>query len=314
MIRIGLVGMGYLGRIHLKVLQDLPAHFHIAGVFDHNTDRSAELRSEIPGLSIFTSYQELLQNSDAVAIIASTPAHFDLAAQAIRSRKAVFIEKPICSLLIDAQQLKVLAAQHQVLVQVGHIERFNPLLMALFTQIEGKAFQVLKSNRSASFQLRGSEVSVVLDLMIHDIDLVLALTSATIENIEVTAKQQQSEHPDEVWAKLTFSNGMVAELFASRIAAQRTRTLDLSLLQETYHLDLINQAMTIQSITGENNTIHVKPHNAMQQQWLEFAHCYEQQLVPRVDIQAGIAALQLALQIEASAKEYISQNTIQSIQ
>ena len=314
MIRIGLVGMGYLGRIHLKVLQDLPAHFHIAGVFDHNADRSAELRSEIPGLSIFASYQELLQNTDAVAIIASTPAHFDLAAQAIRSRKAVFIEKPICSLLSDAQQLNVLAVQHQVLIQVGHIERFNPLLMELFTQIEGKAIQVLKSNRSASFQLRGSEVSVVLDLMIHDIDLVLALTPATIENIEVTAKQQQSEHPDEVWAKLTFSNGMVAELFASRIAAQRTRTLDLSLLQETYHLDLINQAMTIQSSTGEHNSIQVMPHNAMQQQWLEFANCYEQQLVPRVDIQAGIAALQLALQIEASAKEYISQNTIQSIQ
>ncbi len=314
MIRIGLVGMGYLGRVHLKVLQDLPAHFHIAGVFDHNTDRSAELRSEIPGLSIFTSYQELLQNTDAVAIIASTPAHFDLAAQAIRSRKAVFIEKPICSLLTDAQQLKVLAAQQQVLVQVGHIERFNPLLMPLFTQIEGKAIKVLKSNRSASFQLRGSEVSVVLDLMIHDIDLLLALTPATIENIEVTAKQQQSEHPDEVWAKLTFSHGMVAELFASRIATQRTRTIDLSLSQETYHLDLINQEMTIQSSTGEHNSIQVKPHNAMQQQWLEFAHCYEQQLVPRVDIQAGIAALQLALQIEASAKEYISQNTIQSIQ
>jgi predicted dehydrogenase len=150
--------------------------------------------------------------------------------------------------------------------------------------------------------------------MIHDIDLLLALTSATIENIEVTAKQQQSEHPDEVWAKLTFSNGMVAELFASRIAAQRTRTIDLSPSQETYHLDLINQEMTIQSSTGEHNSIQVKPHNAMQQQWLEFAHCYEQQLAPRVDIQAGIAALQLALQIEASAKDYISQNTIQSIQ
>jgi len=314
MIRIGIVGFGYLGRIHFAVLQELTAQFHVVGVFDRNPNALNDFTNSLQELIRFNTYQELLDSVDAVAIIASTPAHYELAAQAIRSRKAVFIEKPICSLLSDAQQLKVLAVQHQVLVQVGHIERFNPLLLALFTQIEGKAFQVLKSNRSASFQLRGAEVSVVLDLMIHDIDLVLALTPATIENIEVTAKQQQSEHPDEVWAKLTFSNGMVAELFASRIAAQRTRTIDLSLLQETYHLDLINQAMTIQSSTGEHNSIQVKPHNAMQQQWLEFAHCYEQQLVPRVDIQAGIAALQLALQIEASAKEYISQNTIQSIQ
>lgn len=314
MIRIGLVGMGYLGRIHLKVLQDLPAHFQIAGVFDHNKDRCIELRSDTPDISIFASYQELLLNVDAVAIIASTPAHFDLAAQAICSRKAVFIEKPICSLLSDAQQLKVLAAQHQVLVQVGHIERFNPLIVALFTQIKGEAIQVLKSNRSAPFQLRGSEVSVVLDLMIHDIDLVLALTQATIETVEVTAKQQRSEHPDEVWAKLSFSNGMIAELFASRIAAQRTRTIDLSLSQENYHLELIKQEITIQSTTGENNTIHVTPHNAMQQQWLEFAHCYQQKLIPRVDILAGIAALQLALQIEAKANAFISQNTIQSIQ
>jgi virulence factor len=208
----------------------------------------------------------------------------------------------------------VLAAQHQVLVQVGHIERFNPLIMALFTQIEGQAVHVLKSNRSAPFQLRGSEVSVVLDLMIHDIDLVLALNNAAIEKLEVTAKQEQSEHPDEVWAKLTFSNGLVAELFASRMATQRTRTIELSLAQGIYHLNLISQEIKFQSSSGENNTIQVRPHNAMQQQWLEFAQCYEQQLVPRVDIQAGIAALQLALQIDASAKEYISQNTIQSIQ
>lgn len=314
MIRIGLVGMGYLGRIHLKVLQDLPAHFQIAGVFDHNTDRSIALRSEMPELSIFASYQELLQNTDAVAIIASTPAHFELAAEALRAAKAVFIEKPICSLLSDAQQLNLLAEQQQVLVQVGHIERFNPLIMALFKQIEGQAIQVLKSNRSAPFQLRGSEVSVVLDLMIHDIDLVLALTSAAIETVEVRAKREQSEHPDEVWAKLTFSNGMIAELFASRIAINRTRTIDLSLAKQTYHLDLINQEITMQSNTGVNNTKQVKQHNAMQKQWLEFAECFEQQLVPRVDIQAGIAALQLALQIEASAKEYISQNTIRPIQ
>lgn len=314
MIRIGLVGLGYLGRIHLKVLHELPAHFQIAGVFDHNEDRSIELRSDSPDLSIFASYQELLLSVDAVAIIASTPAHFDLASQAICSQKAVFIEKPICSLLSDAQQLKVLAAQHQVLVQVGHIERFNPLIVALFTHIKGEAIQVLKSNRSAPFQLRGSEVSVVLDLMIHDIDLVLSLTQATIDKVEVTAKQQRSEHPDEVWAKLSFSDGMIAELYASRIAAQRTRTIDMILTQENYHLDLIQQEITIQSISGENNTLHVTPHNAMQQQWLEFAHCYEQQLVPRVDIHAGIAALHLALQIEAKANAYISQNTIQSIQ
>jgi hypothetical protein len=314
MIRIGLVGMGYLGRIHLKVLQDLPAHFQIAGVFDHNTDRSIELSTEAPALTIFASYPELLQHTDAVAIIASTPAHYELATQAVRAAKAVFIEKPICSLLSDAQHLKVLAEQHQVLIQVGHIERYNPLIMALFSQIEAQPIHVLKSNRSAPFQLRGSEVSVVLDLMIHDIDLVLALNKAAIETLEVTAKQEQSKHPDEVWAKLTFSNGMVAELFASRMAPQRTRTIDLTLAQEAYHLNLINQEFSIQSSSAESNTIQVKPHNAMQQQWLDFAHCHQQQLVPRVDVQAGIAALQLALQIEAGAKEYISQNTMQSIQ
>ena len=314
MIRIGLVGLGYLGRIHLKVLQDLPAHFQITGVFDHNRDRSNELRSEAPQFAIFTSYQELLQNADAVAIIASTPAHYELAAQAISSGKAVFIEKPVCSLLSDAQQLKVLSEQHQVLVQVGHIERFNPLVMALASQREGEAIQVLKSNRSAPFQLRGSEVSVVLDLMIHDIDLLLALNQVAIDTIEVVAKQERSQHPDEVCAKLSFSIGTVAELFASRITAQRTRTIDLTDSHASYHLDLINQEITIQSIMGENNTIQVQAHNAMQQQWLEFVNCYEKQLVPTVDIQAGIAALLLALQIEASAKAYISQHTIQSIQ
>ena len=105
MIRIGLVGLGYLGRIHLRVLQELPVHFQIAGVYDHNRERSNELRSQEPQFTIFTSYQELLQNADAVAIIASTPAHYELAAQAISSGKAVFIEKPVCFSVEESKKL-----------------------------------------------------------------------------------------------------------------------------------------------------------------------------------------------------------------
>lgn len=314
MIRIGLVGIGHLGRIHLQVLQDLPAHFELVGIYDHNQERLAALKFEASKLRIFSSYEELLEHTDAVGIIASTPAHFELAALAIKSEKAVFIEKPICANLAEALQLKTLTEIHQVLVQVGHVERFNPFISALTPHLKGQTLQHMHSNRSAPFQQRGAEVSVVLDLMIHDLDLLLNWNPVAVVKLEVEAKQEQTEHPDEVRAKLSFSNGMRAELFASRIAVQRIRTIALTCSHETYHLDLIKPESTIQSASGELSNIQVIPQNALQQQWLEFAQCFEQQSVPSVDIKAGISALQLALDIEALAKSYISQNSISSIQ
>jgi predicted dehydrogenase len=306
MIRIGLVGFGHLGRIHLKVLQDLPAHFSVVGVYDHNKQRQSLLSQTDPTIEHFSSYEALLPAVDAIGIIASTPAHFALAAQAITLGKSVFIEKPICTQLSDALQLEKLLLLHPVVLQVGHVERFNPVILTLVPRLNAKAIHYFEAWRTAPFQKRGADVSVVLDLMIHDIDLLLTVFKDTPTQIEVEAKQDQSELPDEVLAKLTFADGRLATLFASRITEQRKRTIDIKMVDTQYSLDLLGHQLRATSASGEQTVISIEAHNALRMQWLDFSRSIVDKIEPKVDVRAGINALRLALEIESLAQHYIA--------
>ena len=306
MIRIGLVGFGHLGRIHLKVLQDLPAHFSVVGVYDHNKQRQSILYQTDPTIEHFSSYEALLPAVDAIGIIASTPAHFALAAQAITLGKSVFIEKPICTQLSDALQLEKLLLLHPVVLQVGHVERFNPVILTLVPRLNAKAIHYFEAWRTAPFQKRGADVSVVLDLMIHDIDLLLTVFKDTPTQIEVEAKQDQSELPDEVLAKLTFADGRLATLFASRISEQRKRTIDIKMVDTQYSLDLLGHQLRATSASGEQTVISIEAHNALRMQWLDFSRSIVDKIEPKVDVRGGINALRLALEIESLAQHYIA--------
>ncbi len=310
MIRIGLVGFGHLGRIHLKVLQDLPAHFSVVGVYDHNKQRQSILYQTDPTIEHFSSYEALLPAVDAIGIIASTPAHFALAAQAITLGKSVFIEKPICTQLSDALQLEKLLLLHPVVLQVGHVERFNPVILTLVPRLNAKAIHYFEAWRTAPFQKRGADVSVVLDLMIHDIDLLLTVFKDTPTQIEVEAKQDQSELPDEVLAKLTFADGRLATLFASRISEQRKRTIDIKMVDTQYSLDLLGHQLRATSASGEQTVISIEAHNALRMQWLDFSRSIVDKIEPKVDVRAGINALRLALEIESLARHYIAIKSI----
>ncbi len=310
MIRIGLVGFGHLGRIHLKVLQDLPAHFSVVGVYDHNKQRQSILYQTDPTIEHFSSYEALLPAVDAIGIIASTPAHFALAAQAITLGKSVFIEKPICTQLSDALQLEKLLLLHPVVLQVGHVERFNPVILTLVPRLNAKAVYYFEAWRTAPFQKRGADVSVVLDLMIHDIDLLLTVFKDTPTQIEVEAKQDQSELPDEVLAKLTFADGRLATLFASRISEQRKRTIDIKMVDTQYSLDLLGHQLRATSASGEQTVISIEAHNALRMQWLDFSRSIVDKIEPKVDVRAGINALRLALEIESLARHYIAIKSI----
>ncbi len=310
MIRIGLVGFGHLGRIHLKVLQDLPAHFSVVGVYDHNKQRQSILYQTDPTIEHFSSYEALLPAVDAIGIIASTPAHFALAAQAITLGKSVFIEKPICTQLSDALQLEKLLLLHPVVLQVGHVERFNPVILTLVPRLNAKAVYYFEAWRTAPFQKRGADVSVVLDLMIHDIDLLLTVFKDTPTQIEVEAKQDQSELPDEVLAKLTFADGRLATLFASRITEQRKRTIDIKMVDTQYSLDLLGHQLRATSASGEQTVISIEAHNALRMQWLDFSRSIVDKIEPKVDVRAGINALRLALEIESLARHYIAIKSI----
>ncbi|MEY4287255.1 MAG: hypothetical protein RL511_1341 [Bacteroidota bacterium] len=315
MIRIGVVGLGYLGRIHLQVLHDLSSQFLIAGIYDHHTEKIQEVLTLFPNLPSFNSYSDLLDAVDAIAIIASTPAHYQLAHLALEKRKSVFLEKPMCAELHEAQQLVQLVSRQNGLLQVGHVERFNPALQAVLPRLDAQPLQQFRAQRTGPFQQRGAEVSVVLDLMIHDIDLLLSLHSAQIDRLEVKAKREKSNCADEVDATLYFSDGLIATLFASRISANKKRGLDLQTKEYQYELDLLDKKVTIASLkNSETEALYVPMSNALRMQWLEFANCHENKSLPRVGAEAGLQALSLAFQIDQLAHAQIGENSSSQIQ
>ena len=310
MIRIGIAGFGHLGRIHYSVLQELPAEFHIVGIYDHNTDRVQQLQQEEPELRFFSTYADLIAEVDAIAIIASRPAHFELTKAALVANKAIFIEKPMCAHLSQAQELITLWQQNPILFQVGHIERYNPVLRKMLITYGSIDVQTFHSVRRSPFQQRGSDVSVVLDLMIHDIDLLLTYVKSPIKELKVKAKQEKSSFPDEVQADIIFEAGQKARLAVSRLSEKRERTIELTAEPGVYLLDLLNREIQFTSYLGQNMTTTVLQVNALKEQWIEFYNCYTEHQAPQVGPNEGLIALDLAVQIEQLAFEYLKENQL----
>jgi predicted dehydrogenase len=310
MIRIGIAGFGHLGRIHYSVLQELPAEFHIVGIYDHNTDRVQQFQQEEPELRFFSTYADLIAEVDAIAIIASTPAHFELAKAALVANKAIFIEKPMCAHLSQAQELINLWQQNPILFQVGHIERYNPVLRKMLITYGSIDVQTFHSVRRSPFQQRGSDVSVVLDLMIHDIDLLLTYIKSPIKELKVKAKQEKSSFPDEVQADIIFEAGQKARLAVSRLSEKRQRTIELTAKPGVYLLDLLNREIQFTAYLGQNMTTTVLQVNALKEQWLEFYKCYTEHHAPQVGPYEGLIALDLAIQIEQLALADLKENQL----
>jgi len=223
MIRIGLLGAGHLGKIHLKLLQEIPA-FQLIGFYDPNENAAQE--AEITyGVRRFTSIHQLLDACDAVDIVTPTLSHYDCARKAIKKSKHIFIEKPVANTVREAKELMNLVHEAGIKAQVGHVERFNPAFLSLKQQAIQPMF--IEAHRLASFNPRGTDVSVVLDLMIHDIDIVLCLVKSTIKRISASGVSVISNKPDIATARIEFANGCVANLTASRISMKRMRKMRL---------------------------------------------------------------------------------------
>lgn len=310
-IRIGLVGIGYLGSIHLELLLS-QEQFELVGVYDRNKERCSRISEKYPLLPLFDSYAQLLSEVQAVGIIASTPAHFELALLALKAQKAVFIEKPLCQTLQEAAALEMAQAEALLPFQVGHVERFNPAFVAFESFNLEESILHFSASRCAPFQERGADVSVVLDLLIHDLDLLLSLSSGPVTHVEVQAKQLQSAHPDEVRVKLAFEDGLRAHLFVSRIAEQRIRQVNIETQTRFFELDLLHKTLKSTHTGSAAAQFHTVPdHNALRQQWQDFARAVQHMQQPKVNLKSGLNALDLALHIDAQARDFISEKNQQ---
>ena len=314
--KIGVVGAGHLGKHHIKHLSNHKG-VDFVGVFDTNEDSLKNICDEF-SVKPLQSLEELISLCEAVNIVTPTNTHFDIARKFLNQKKDVFIEKPLTNTVEEALSLINLAKKNECIVQVGHIERFNPTINKLKELVDNPHY--IEIERLAPFQARGTEVPVVLDLMVHDIDLILEMVNSPLESIQASGAKMMSNTIDLAHAHIKFQNGVVANLKSSRIAQNYVRKIrtyqknfysitDLMIPQiELYglkHHKMFSEKLKSQEVetnTGLKTLYYEKfiPENkdALLEEINDFIHCINTRSKPNVDGQAGANALEIALQIE----------------
>lgn len=231
-LSVGVIGVGHLGKLHTKMFKQIN-NCELVGVFDSNPEQSALVSKEF-GVPAFNSLDEIFNKVNAVSVAATTSAHFKVAKKCFENGIHVFIEKPITTTIEQAKKLVNLAKNKKLKLQVGHIERFNPGLISLESYFTEPRF--IQTDRLAQFNPRGTDVAVVLDLMIHDIDIILSLIKSKVKQIDASGVAVVSDHIDIANARILFENGAVANVTASRISQKKMRKMRI--FQRDYYLSL----------------------------------------------------------------------------
>ncbi|MDT8392416.1 MAG: Gfo/Idh/MocA family oxidoreductase [Bacteroidales bacterium] len=219
MLKIGVLGAGHLGKIHIKCIKEIK-DYELCGFYDPDDENAAKVEKEF-GIKRYDTLSGLIDDVEVVDIVTPTVSHFECASEALRRTRHVFIEKPVVTTLVEARKLIALSDEAHIKVQVGHVERFNPAFMAARPFFNQPMF--IETHRLAQFNPRGTDVPVVLDLMIHDIDIVLSVVKSDIHRISASGVPVVSNTPDIANARIEFTNGCVANLTASRISMKNMR-------------------------------------------------------------------------------------------
>lgn len=321
MLKVGVLGAGHLGKIHLNLLQQSQA-YELVGFYDTNAAHAQKVADTL-GCSYVANRNALIDAVDVVDIVTPTLSHFEAAQKAIEKGKHIFIEKPITHTLEEAEALLTLAQTHNIKGQVGHVERFNPAFMAVKEQLNSPMF--IETHRLAEFNPRGTDVPVVLDLMIHDIDIVLSVVKSAVKYIHASGVSVISNSPDIANARIEFENGCVANLTASRISLknmrksrffQRDAYISVDFLEKQVEVvkmkDVVEPPgdfdLILQNAEGVKKQIYfenprIQPHNAILQELETFAQAIKQNTEPVVTLQQGAKALQVALQVIETFKK-----------
>lgn len=315
MLKIGIVGAGHLGKIHLKLAQQ-SEKLELIGFYDADTASAKKLTEEL-GYTYFEDLEELIGACDIIDIVTPTTTHHEIALKVLHKNKHLFIEKPITVSVAEAKELTQLAEEKGLKGQVGHVERFNPAFTAVKDYIENPMF--IETHRLAEFNPRGTDVSVVLDLMIHDIDIILSLVKSEVVDVQASGVSVISETPDIANARISFANGCVANLTASRISLKKMRKarffqrdayVSVDFLEKKCEVVRMRDApenpgdfdMILQNAEGVKKQIYfdnpsIENNNAILDELNSFADSINQKSRPVVTLQDGTKALEVALTI-----------------
>ncbi|TDS66128.1 Gfo/Idh/MocA family protein [Myroides indicus] len=315
MLKVGVLGAGHLGKIHLRLLNQ-STKYNLVGFYDPSEENANKVAAEF-GYKKFESIEELIAAVDVIDIVTPTLSHFKCAKQAIEAGKHVFLEKPITTTVKEAEDIIVLTQKYGVKGQVGHVERFNPAFIAVKDKIGTPMF--IETHRLAEFNPRGTDVPVVLDLMIHDLDVILSVVKSPVKHVSASGVSVLSESPDIANARIEFENGCVANITASRISMknmrksrffQRDAYITVDYLEKNCEVIKMKEAAEIpgdfdlifQNAEGVKKQIYydnpqVHQNNAILDELETFHDAIVNNTDPVVTLEDGTKALKLAYQI-----------------
>jgi predicted dehydrogenase len=318
-IKLGLIGLGHLGKIHLRNILKID-EIELVGIYDNNAALTSEVAKDF-NINAFNNVDNLIEQCEALDIVTATNAHYDIAKKCIQKGKHVFIEKPITATFEQAKEIVQLAEAYNIKAQVGHVERYNPAYLAIKEKNISPKF--IEVHRLAQFNPRGNDVSVVMDLMIHDLDLLLKMTQSNIKQIEATGVSIICESADICNARIEFENGCVANVTASRMSMKNMRKMRLFQHDAYISMDFYEkktEIITLQNwIEGEEENMLIVNGNIKKRVQLEipqspeinaieyelrgFANAIIKNLDVEVSAVDGMKAMQLAEAIESKIKE-----------
>ena len=315
MLKAGLVGAGHLGKIHLKLLNQ-SEKYRLVGFHDADTENGKKIEAEF-GYKYFARFEELLQEIDMLDIVTPTIYHYDYAMKAIENHKHFFIEKPVTQTLKQAEEILYKCREYGIKAQVGHVERYNPAFIGSRDYIHDPMF--IEIHRLAEFNPRGTDVSVVLDLMIHDLDILLSIVKSKVKNIHASGVAVVSKSPDICNARIEFENGCVANLTTSRISMKAMRKsrffqkdayISVDFLEKKAEVIRMKEApenpndfdMIIENAEGQKNQIifeypNIQANNAILDELESFADAITENKNVEVSLEDGTEALKVALEI-----------------
>ncbi len=315
MLKAGLVGAGHLGKIHLRLLNQ-SEKYKLVGFHDADAENGRKIEAEF-GYRYFERFEDLLQEIDMLDIVTPTVYHYDYAMKAIENRKHFFIEKPVTQTLKQAEEILYKCREFGIKAQVGHVERYNPAFIGSRDYIQDPMF--IEIHRLAEFNPRGTDVSVVLDLMIHDLDILLSIVKSKVKNIHASGVAVVSKSPDICNARIEFENGCVANLTTSRISMKSMRKsrffqkdayISVDFLEKKAEVIRMKEApehptdfdMIIENAEGEKNQIifeypNIQANNAILDELESFADAITENKNVEVSLEDGTEALKVALEI-----------------
>jgi predicted dehydrogenase len=323
MLKVGVLGAGHLGKIHLRLLNQ-SNKYELVGFYDPFEENATKVAAEF-GYKKFDTISELIAAVDVVDIVTPTLSHYECAKEAIQAGKHVFLEKPISNTVAEAEEIITLAKKHNVKGQVGHVERFNPAFTAVKDKIQSPMF--IETHRLAEFNPRGTDVPVVLDLMIHDIDAILSVVKSKVKAVHASGVAVISDSPDICNARIEFENGCVANVTSSRISMKNMRKsrffqkdayISVDYLDKVCEVVKMKDApevpgdfdMILQNAEGIKKQIYfdnpsVSPNNAILDELETFADAINNNTTPIVTLEDGTEALRVAYMIIESMESRI---------